>query len=110
MIVRASGPSPQRYDAPTWPAAVRSATTRSRSMRWLLLALTAFAFVLCFTRHGAGAWGFWLLVGLVGIFATTLAFVQARIAGNTRGDSLSEDDLKRLREGKDPLKHDRNAR
>ncbi|EIL97176.1 hypothetical protein RHOFW104T7_05285 [Rhodanobacter thiooxydans] len=76
-------------------------------MRWVLLASTVFAFALCFTRQGAGAWGFWLLVGLVGIFATTLAFVQARIVGNARGDSLSEYDLRRLREGKDPLKHDR---
>ncbi len=79
-------------------------------MRWLLLAFTVFAFVLCFSRHGAGAWGFWLLVGLVGIFATTLAFVHARITGNARGDSLSEYDLRRLREGKDPLKHDRSVR
>ena len=79
-------------------------------MRWLLLAFTVFAFMLCFTRHGAGAWGFWLLVGLIGVFATTLAFVQARIAGSARGDSLSEYDLKRLREGKDPLKHDRPDR
>jgi hypothetical protein len=75
-------------------------------MRWLLLVLTLFAFVLCFTRHSAGAWGFWLLVGFIGIIATTLAFAQARIAGNSRGDSLSEYDLKRLREGKDPLTHD----
>ena len=79
-------------------------------MRWLLLVCTVFAFVLCFTRHGDGAWGFWLLVGLLGVFATALAFVQARIAGSARGDSLSEYDLKRLREGKDPLKHDRLAR
>lgn len=78
-------------------------------MRWLMFVLTLFAFVLCFTRHSAGAWGFWLLVGLVGILATTLAFAQARIAGNSRGDSLSEYDLRRLREGKDPLNHDRST-
>jgi hypothetical protein len=78
-------------------------------MRWLLLVLTVFAFVLCFTRHSAGAWGFWLLVGVIGIVATTLAFAQARIAGNARSDSLSEYDLKRLREGKDPLNHDRST-
>ncbi len=78
-------------------------------MRWLMLAFTVFALVLCFTRHSAGAWGFWMLVGVLGIFATTLAFAQARIAGNARGDSLSEYDLKRLREGKPPLKHDRGA-
>ena len=46
-------------------------------MRWLLLVLTTFAFLLCFTRHSAGAWGFWLPVGVLGIVATTLAFVQA---------------------------------
>ena len=85
-------------------------TCRGFLMRWLLLALTVFAFVLCFTRHGAGAWGFWMLVGLIGIFATTLAFVQARIAGSARDDSLSEYDLKRLREGKDPLKYGRPDR
>lgn len=79
-------------------------------MRWLLLVSTVFAFVLCFTRHGAGAWGFWLLVGLLGVFATTLAFVQARIAGSTRAESLSEYDMQRLREGKDPLKHERLGR
>ncbi|OOG43770.1 hypothetical protein B0E51_02600 [Rhodanobacter sp. C05] len=79
-------------------------------MRWLLLVLTLFAFALCFTRHSAGAWGFWLLVGFVGIVATTLTFAQARITGNSREDSLSEYDLKRLREGKDPLGHDRLGR
>ncbi|MGH8157976.1 MAG: hypothetical protein ACREPQ_07640 [Rhodanobacter sp.] len=76
-------------------------------MRWLLLVLTVFAFVLCFTRHSAGAWGFWLLVGVIGVIASTLAFAQARIAGNSRSDSLSEYDLMRLREGKDPLGHER---
>ncbi len=78
-------------------------------MRWLLLVLTVSAFVLCFTRHSAGAWGFWMLVGVIGIVASTLAFAQARIAGNSRGDSLSEYDLKRLREGKDPLNHNRST-
>lgn len=78
-------------------------------MRWLLFVLTLFALVLCFTRHSAGAWGFWMLVGVIGLVATTLAFAQARIAGNSRGDSLSEYDLKRLREGNDPLNHDRST-
>lgn len=77
-------------------------------MRWLLFVLTLFTFVLCFTRHSAGAWGFWLLVGFTGIIATTLAFAQARIAGSSRSDSLSEYDLRRLHEGKDPLTHDRD--
>lgn len=78
-------------------------------MRWLPLVLTVFAFVLCFTRHSAGAWGFWMLVGVIGIVATTLAFAQARIASSSRGDSLSEYDLKRLREGNDPFNHDRST-
>jgi hypothetical protein len=78
-------------------------------MRWLLLASTVFAFVLCFTRHSPGAWGFWMLIGGVGIFATTLAFVQARIAGNSRGDSLSEYDIRRLREGTPQRDHDRST-
>ncbi|HEV2681776.1 MAG TPA: hypothetical protein VGV14_14825, partial [Rhodanobacter sp.] len=78
-------------------------------MRWLLLVLTVFAFVLCFTRHTGGAWGFWLLIGVLGIVATTLAFAQARIAGSARDDHLSEYDLRRLREGKDPLNHDRST-
>ena len=78
-------------------------------MRWLLLALTVFAFMLCLTRRSAGAWGFWLLVGVIGLVATTLAFAKARIAGNARSDSLSEYDLKRLREGKNPLNHDRST-
>lgn len=77
-------------------------------MRWLLLVSTVFAFALCFTRHSAGAWGFWMLVGLIGVFASTLAFVQARIAGSAREDALSEYDLKRLREGKPPLRHERS--
>ncbi|OOG48736.1 hypothetical protein [Rhodanobacter sp. C01] len=79
-------------------------------MRWLLLVLTLFAFVLCFTRHSAGAWGFWLLAGFSGVIATTLAFAQARIADSSRSDSLSEYDLMRLREGRDPLNHDRLER
>jgi len=78
-------------------------------MRWLYFGFTVLAFVLCFTRHGAGAWGFWLLIGLIGVVVTTLAFAQARIAGNARSDSLSEYDLRRLREGKPPLDHDRST-
>jgi uncharacterized protein (DUF58 family) len=70
-------------------------------MRWLLLTLTLFAILLCFTRHGAGAMAWWLFVALIGTLATTLAFAQAKIAGNARSDTLSEYELKRLREGKD---------
>lgn len=72
-------------------------------MRWLLLTGTVLAFVLCFTRHSGGAMGLWLLVGLVGLLATGLAFAQARIASNARGESLSAYELQRLREGKPPL-------
>jgi hypothetical protein len=100
----------RRYDAAVRPPRAACFHLSGLPMRWLLLVLTVFAFVLCFTRHGAGAWGFWMLVGLIGIFATTLAFVQARIAGSARDDSLSEYDLKRLREGKDPLKYGRPDR
>jgi hypothetical protein len=78
-------------------------------MRWLLLISTVIAFALCFTRHSPGAWGFWLLVGVIGIVATTLAFAQARIAGNSRSDSLSEYDLRQLRKGKQPINHDRST-
>ena len=70
-------------------------------MRWLLLILTLFALLLCFTRHGAGAMAWWLFVTLLGTLATTLAFAQAKIASNARNDSLSEYELRRLREGMD---------
>jgi hypothetical protein len=110
-VIRLAPDTPwRRYDAPVRPPRAACFHLSGLPMRWLLLVLTVFAFVLCFTRHGAGAWGFWMLVGLIGIFATTLAFVQARIAGSARADSLSEYDLKRLREGKDPLKHERPGR
>jgi hypothetical protein len=69
-------------------------------MRWLLLTLTMFAIVLCFTRHGAGAMAWWLMISLLGTFASALAFAQAKIAGNARNDSLSEYELMRLREGR----------
>jgi hypothetical protein len=101
VIRLAPGARWRRYDAPVGPPRAACFHLSGLPMRWLLLVLTVFAFVLCFTRHGAGAWGF---------FATTLAFVQARIAGSARDDSLSEYDLKRLREGKDPLKHERPGR
>lgn len=73
-------------------------------MRWLLLVLTLFAWVLCFTRHSSGAMAFWLLLGVVGSIGTALAFAQFRIAGSSRGDQLSEYDLRLLREGKNPLR------
>ena len=100
----------RRYDAPVPPPRVGVVPSVGAYLtRWLLLVSTVLAWLLCFSRHSAGAWSFWLLVGLLGIFATTLAFAQARIAGNSRSDSLSEYDLKRLRAGKPPLNHDRST-
>ena len=55
-------------------------------MRWLLLLATLLSWVLCFTRHGPGAMGLWLLVGIVGAVATALAFAQARIEANAQPD------------------------
>ncbi|MBB6240690.1 MULTISPECIES: hypothetical protein [unclassified Rhodanobacter] len=75
-------------------------------MRWLMLMVTLLAVVLCFTRHTGGAMGWWLFISVIGAFATALAFAQARISGNARSESLSEYDLKRLREGKNPLGRD----
>jgi hypothetical protein len=72
-------------------------------MRWLMLTGTVLAFLLCFTRHSGGAMLIWLLLGLVGLLATALAFAQARIAFRARDESLSAYDLQRLREGKPPL-------
>lgn len=69
-------------------------------MRWMLLAATLFAFALCFTRHSGGAMAFWLLLGLIGLIATGLAFAQVRIAANARDETLSDYELKQLREGK----------
>ncbi|MDE1895207.1 MAG: hypothetical protein KGM46_08355 [Pseudomonadota bacterium] len=67
-------------------------------MRWLLLVSTVAAYGLSFTRHSAGAMGWWLLFAIIGSIATALAFAQARIANGSRGDSLSEYELKRLRD------------
>ncbi|OZB60136.1 MAG: hypothetical protein B7X33_03950 [Lysobacterales bacterium 13-68-4] len=75
-------------------------------MRWLWLIGTLLAFVLCFTRHSGGAMAIWLLLGLVGLLGTGLAFAQARISSNARDESLSSYDLQRLREGKPPLRRD----
>ena len=72
-------------------------------MRWLWLTGTVLACVLCVTRDGAGAMAGWLLVGIVGLLGTTLAFAQARIAARTRDEALSAYELKRLRDGK-PLR------
>ena len=75
-------------------------------MRWLVLLMTLIAVVPCFTRHSGGAMGWWLFVSIVGAFSTVLAFAQEKISGNARSQILSEHDLKRLREGKNPLGRD----
>ncbi len=77
-------------------------------MRWLLLVFTIFACVLCVTRHGAGAMGWWLLLAIIGSIATALAFAQARIGLNARDDSLSEYQLTRLREANAAAKQEKD--
>jgi len=72
-------------------------------MRWLLLTVTLIALALCFTRHSGGAMGWWLWVSIIGAFATALAFADSRINAGSRSETLSEYDLKRLREGRPPL-------
>lgn len=72
-------------------------------MRWLLLIGTLLSLALSFTRHTGGAMGLWLLLGIVGAFATALAFAQARIESHSRAETLSEYDLQRLRDGKPPV-------
>jgi hypothetical protein len=71
-------------------------------MRWLLLVLTLSACVLCVTRHSPGAMAWWLVISVIGAIATALAFVQFRINGSSRGDQLSEYELRLLRECNDP--------
>ena len=72
-------------------------------MRWLLLIGTLLYLALSFTRHSGGAMGLWLLLGIVGAFATALAFAQSKIDAHSRAETLSEYDLQRLREGKPPF-------
>lgn len=57
-------------------------------MGWLLLLATLLSWVLCVTRHSAGALAFWLFAGLVGAFATALGFAQARIAANAKPEIM----------------------
>lgn len=81
---------------------------REAPMRWLFLTSTLIALALCFTRHSGGAMGWWLFVSIVGAFATALAFADSRINASSRGETLSEYDLKQLREGKPPLNDTRH--
>ena len=78
-------------------------------MRWLMFFMTFLAILLCCTRHGAGAMGFWLFISVVGTLATGIAFAQEKISRNARSQTLTAHEIKRLREGKDPLgfKHQR---
>lgn len=75
-------------------------------MRWLMVMvmMTVVAAMLCCTRHTGGAMGFWLFVTIACMFATTLVFIQQKIDANARSETLSEYELKRLREGKNPLR------
>ena len=72
-------------------------------MRWLLLIGTLLSLSVSFTRHSGGAMGLWLLLGVVGAFVTVFAFADAKISANARVETLSEYDLQRLREGKQPF-------
>ncbi|MFC3653001.1 hypothetical protein ACFONN_15690 [Dyella humi] len=57
-------------------------------MRWLLLFATLLSWVICFTRHSAGALAFWLFAGFVGVIATALGFAQARIEANAQPEIM----------------------
>ncbi|HUB88399.1 MAG TPA: hypothetical protein VMA74_01575 [Dyella sp.] len=57
-------------------------------MRWLWLIATLLSWVLCFTRHGAGAMAWWLFAAIVGSIATALAFVQARIEAHAKPEIM----------------------
>ncbi|WP_233840282.1 hypothetical protein [Dyella sp. 2HG41-7] len=59
-------------------------------MRWILLVATLLSWLACFTRHGGGAMGFWLFVGIIGAIATALAFAQARIEARARPETMFE--------------------
>lgn len=50
-----------------------------------------------------------VVIAIIATFATALTLAQARIAGSSHGDSLSEYELKRLREGKPPFNHNRST-
>jgi hypothetical protein len=50
-----------------------------------------------------------VVIAIIATFATALTLAQSRIAGSSHGDSLSEYELKRLREGKPPFNHNRST-
>lgn len=71
-------------------------------MRWLLLFATLLSWVLCFTRHSAGAFGFWLFAGIVGAIATALGFAHARISANARPEIMLDVPKRRPEQNKTP--------
>lgn len=73
-------------------------------MRWLLLVATLLSWVLCFTRHSAGAMGFWLFAAIGGAIATALAFVQARIEAHAQPE-IYFDPPKRATPARQPAQH-----
>ena len=66
-------------------------------MRWLFAVATLLSLVLGFRSHSPGWMGFLILVGLVGLLVTGLAFAQARIGSQSRAPVLSEYELRTLR-------------
>jgi CHASE1-domain containing sensor protein len=66
-------------------------------MRWLFAVATLLALALGFRSHSPGWMGFLILLGLVGLLATGLAFAQARIGSQARAPVLSEYELRMLR-------------
>jgi hypothetical protein len=72
-------------------------------MRWLLLLATLLSWTLCVTRHGPGAFAFWLLLGFAGTIATALAFAQARIEANAQPE-LSSEAIRRTQRQSPPQK------
>ncbi|MEP7184672.1 MAG: hypothetical protein ABI767_02440 [Rhodanobacter sp.] len=77
-------------------------------MRWLPLVFTLLSFTICITLNNSGAMAFWLLVSMVGTVMPTLAFAQLRIAGSAHSDDLSECEVRRFLEGKNPLRRGQN--
>lgn len=71
-------------------------------MRWLLLFATLLSWVLCFTRHGAGAMAFWLFAGIIGAIATAFGFAHARISANAQPEIMLDLPKRRPAQEKPP--------
>lgn len=78
-------------------------------MRWLLLLGTLFSSALCVTSHSGGVMGLWLLLSMIGLLTTGLAFAQSRIHASSRSEYLSDYELQQLRSDKTPSDYDRFA-